>query len=64
MEDMNYAHYYWFGEVGMTSILTVMIAVPAGCWFAGQTEIPLAFIGTAFLFLPLFFSYPNLFNVR
>ena len=28
--------------------------VPAGIWFAGHTEISLAFIGAAVLFLPLF----------
>jgi len=32
-------HYFWFGEVGMAGILAGSIAVPAGIWFAGQTEI-------------------------
>ena len=60
---MNYTqekHYFWFGEVGMVSILAGSIAVPAGIWFAGQTEISLAFIGTAVLFLPLFVFIPKL----
>jgi F0F1-type ATP synthase assembly protein I len=36
------------------------IAVPAGIWFAGKTEISLAFIGAAVLFLPLFVFMPKL----
>ena len=50
-ESVNYAqkkHYFWFGEAGMAGILAGSIAVPAGIWFAGQTEISLAFkIGRA-----------------
>ena len=53
-------HYFWFGEVGMAGILAGSIAVPAGIWFAGQTEISLAFIGAAILFLPLFVFMPKL----
>jgi len=63
VEDVNYTqkkHYFWFGEVGMASILAGSIAVPAGIWFAGQTEISLAFIGAAVLFLPLFVFMPKL----
>jgi len=62
-ENTNYAqkkHYFWFGEVGMAGILAGSIAVPAGIWFAGQTEISLAFIGAAVLFLPLFVFMPKL----
>ena len=62
-ENVNYAqkrHYFWFGEVGMACILAGSIAVPAGIWFAGQTEISLAFIGAAVLFLPLFVFLPKL----
>jgi hypothetical protein len=62
-ENVNYAkkkHYFWFGEVGMAGILAGSIAVPAGFWFAGQTEISLAFIGAAVLFLPLFVFMPKL----
>jgi hypothetical protein len=62
-ENLNYAekkHYFWFGEVGMAGILAGSIAVPAGIWFAGQTEISLAFIGSAVLFLPLFVFMPKL----
>jgi hypothetical protein len=62
-ESVNYAqkkHYFWFGEVGMAGILAGSIAVPAGIWFAGQTEITLAFIGAAVMFLPLFVFMPKL----
>jgi hypothetical protein len=62
-ESVNYAqkkHYFWFGEVGMAGILAGSIALPAGIWFAGQTEISLAFIGAVVLFLPLFVFMPKL----
>ncbi|MCJ7741806.1 MAG: hypothetical protein MUO95_03890 [Methanoregula sp.] len=62
-ENVNYAqkkHYFWFGEVAMAGILAGSIVVPAGIWFAGQTEISLAFIGAAVLFLPLFVFMPKL----
>jgi len=62
-ENENYARkkqYFWFGEVGMAGILAGSIAVPAGIWFVGQTEISLAFIGAAVLFLPLFVFIPKL----
>ncbi len=62
-ENVNYTqekHYFWFGEVGMAGILVGSIAVPAGIWFAGRTEISLAFIGAAILFLPLFVFLPKL----
>jgi hypothetical protein len=62
-ENVNYTrkkHYFWFGEVGMAGILAGSIAVPAGIWFAAQTEISLAFIGAAVLFLPLFVFMPKL----
>ena len=62
-ESVNYAqkkHYFWFGEVGMAGILAGSIAVTAGIWFAGQTEISLAFIGAAVLCLPLFVFMPKL----
>ena len=46
----------WFccGEVVMAGIIAGVIAVPAGLWFATQADQPLAFIGAAVLFLPLF----------
>ena len=62
-ENVNYAqkkHYFWLGEVMMASNLAGSIAVPAGIWFAGQTEISLAFIGAAVLFMPLFVFMPKL----
>jgi len=50
----------WFsaGEVCTASILAGTIAVPAGFWFAGITALPLAVIGGAVLFLPLFVFLP------
>lgn len=52
----------WFslGEVVMAGVLAACIAVPAGFWFATRTELPLAFIGAAVLFLPLFVFLPKL----
>jgi len=51
----------WFsvGEVTMASILAGSIAVPAGFWFAEITRPPLAVIGGAVLFLPLFVFLPR-----
>ena len=52
----------WFsvGEVTMASILAGSIAVPAGFWFASIAALPLAVIGGAVLFLPLFVFLPRL----
>ena len=61
-EKVNYAekrHYFWFGEVGIASVLAGMFAVPAGIFLAGRAEITLAFIGAAVLFLPLFVFLPK-----
>jgi hypothetical protein len=44
----------------MAGALAGTIVVPAGIWFAGRTEMPLAFIGAAVLFLPLFVFLPKL----
>jgi hypothetical protein len=60
MNNNQKKHYFWFGEVGMAGILAGSIAVPAGIWFAGQTEISLACIAAAILFLPLFVFMPKL----
>ena len=43
----------------MAAVLAGIFAVPVGIWFAGQTEISLAFIGAAVLFLPLFVFLPK-----
>ncbi len=62
-ERLNYAekrHYFWFGEVGMAAVLAGIFAVPLGIFMAGRTEITLAFIGAAVLFLPLFVFLPKL----
>jgi hypothetical protein len=62
-ERLNYAdkrHYFWFGEVGMAAVLAGVFAVPTGIFLAGRTEISLAFISAAILFLPLFVFLPKL----
>jgi len=62
-EKANYAvkkHYFWFGEVGMASILAGIIAVPLGIFLAGRAEITLAFTGSALLFLALFVFLPKI----
>ncbi|MDD5142662.1 hypothetical protein [Methanoregula sp.] len=61
-ERVNYTekrHYFWFGEVGLAALLAGIFAVPAGLFLAGRTEITLAFIGAAILFLPLFVFLPK-----
>jgi hypothetical protein len=52
--------WFWLGEVSMAGVLAGIIAVPAGIWFAGRTELSLSFIGAAVLFLPLFVFLPKL----
>ena len=62
-ERINYAqkkHYFWFGEVGMAAMLAGVFVVPIGIFLAGRTEITLAFISAAILFLPLFVFLPKL----
>jgi hypothetical protein len=62
-EQLNYSdkrHYFWFGEVGMASMLAGVFAVPLGIFLAGRAEISLAFISAAVLFLPLFVFLPKL----
>ncbi|MEN6442719.1 MAG: hypothetical protein ABFC71_03090 [Methanoregula sp.] len=52
--------WFWLGEVSVAAVLAGFIAIPAGIWFAGRTEISLAFIAAAVLFLPLFVFLPKL----
>jgi hypothetical protein len=52
--------WFWLGEAAMSAFLAGIIAVPAGCWFATRTELPLAVIGAVVLFLPLFIFLPKL----
>ncbi len=60
-EDLaEYRTWFCLGETFMAAMLAATIAVPAGFWFAGITVLPLAFIGTAVLFLPLFVFLPRL----
>jgi hypothetical protein len=56
----EYRTWFCLGETCMAALLTGNIAVPAGVWFAGITVLPLAFIGAAVLFLPLFVFLPRL----
>ena len=51
----------WFclGETCMAALLAANIAVPAFFRFAGMTALPLACIGAAVLFLPLFVFLPK-----
>jgi hypothetical protein len=61
-ERLNYSekrHYFWFGEVGMASMLAGVFAVPVGCFIVDRAEITLAFISAAVLFLPLFVFLPR-----
>lgn len=52
----------WFclGETCMAALLALNIAVPVFFWFAGIASLPLAFIGAAVVFLPLFVFLPKL----
>jgi hypothetical protein len=52
--------WFWLGEAAMSAFLAGIIAVPAGCWFATRAELPLAVIGAAVVFLPLFVFLPKL----
>ena len=55
IERLTYAekrHYFWFGEVEMAAILAGTFAAPVGIFLAGRTDMSLAFIGAAVLFLP------------
>lgn len=61
VEDMaEFRTWFCFGETSMAVLLAGTIAVPAGFWFTGITVLPLAFIGAAILFLPLFVFIPRL----
>lgn len=59
-DTAEYRTWFCLGETVMAALLAATIAVPAGFWFAGITVLPLAFIGTAVLFLPLFVFLPRL----
>jgi len=60
-EDLTEYHiWFHFGEVAMAALLALNFTVPAGFWFARKTALPLAFIGAAVLFLPLFVFLPKI----
>ena len=56
----EYRTWFCLGETCMAALLALNIAVPAFFWFAGITVLPLAFIGAAVLFLPLFVFLPRI----
>jgi hypothetical protein len=55
-----YRTWFCLGETGMAALLAANIAVPAGFWFAAIAPLPLAFIGAAVVFLPVFVFLPKL----
>ena len=59
-DPAGYRTWFGLGEAFMACILAGTIAIPAGIWFAGRTELSLAFIGAGVLFLPLFIFVPRL----
>jgi hypothetical protein len=59
-DPAEFQTYFHLGETGMAALLAMNIAVPAFFWFAGITALPLAFIGAAVLFLPVFVFLPKL----
>lgn len=59
-DPAEYRTWFGLGEVVMAGLLAGIIAIPAGAWFAGRTELSLAVIGAAVLFLPLFVFVPRL----
>jgi hypothetical protein len=59
-DPAEYRTWFCLGETGMAALLAADIAVPAFFWFAGITALPLAFIGAAVLFLPVFVFLPKL----
>jgi hypothetical protein len=59
-ETAEFRTWFCFGETSMAALLAANIAVPAFFWFAGISALPLAFIGAAVLFLPLFVFIPRL----
>jgi hypothetical protein len=61
VQDMaEFRTWFCFGETSMAALLAANISIPAFFWFAGITALPLAFIGTAVVFLPLFVFLPRL----
>jgi hypothetical protein len=59
-DPAEYRTWFCLGETCMAALLALNIAVPAFCWFAGLTALPLAFIGAAVLFLPVFVFLPKI----
>jgi hypothetical protein len=53
-------HYFWFGEVVLAAVLALVFSIPAGLYLASRTELTLAFMGAAMIFLPLFVFLPGI----
>ena len=59
-DPAEYRTWFCLGETCMAGLLALNIAVPAFIWFAAFAPLPLAFIGAAVLFLPLFVFLPKI----
>ena len=59
-DPAEYRTWFCLGETCMAALLAANIAVPAFFWFAGVTALPLAAIGAAVVFLPVFVFLPKL----
>jgi hypothetical protein len=59
-DPAEYRTWFCLGETGMAALLALNIAVPAFFWFAGITALPLAVIGAAVVFLPVYIFLPKL----
>ncbi|MFA6226827.1 MAG: hypothetical protein WC620_11820 [Methanoregula sp.] len=53
-------HYFWFGEVASSALLALIFSITVGLCLAARTEITLAFMGAAMVFLPLFVFLPGI----
>jgi hypothetical protein len=52
-------HYFWFGEVASAAVLALVFCIPLGMFLLQRTDITLAFIAAALMFLPLFVFLPR-----
>jgi hypothetical protein len=59
-DPAEYRTWFCLGETCMAALLAMNLAVPAFFWFAAIAPLPLAFIGAAVLFLPVFVFLPKL----
>ncbi len=59
-DPAEYRTWFSLGETCMAALLAADIAIPALFWFATIAPLPLAFIGSAVVFLPIFVFLPRL----